>query len=110
MNRLLAAAAAAAGLLALSANVCAQSQEDTQKMLLGLYIVSIAIDTCDLDITKEQEQRLNHWTEWAEEKLNVSDRKLDKAYSAMEQEAEKDKEKFCAQMKPVALKTVKELP
>jgi len=110
MFRVLAIAAAGASLLALPAALSAQSKEDAQKMLLGLYVVSIAIDVCDLEITKEQEQRLNRWTEWAEEKLDVSDRKLDKTYSEMEKEVQKDKGKFCAEAKPVALKTVKELP
>src|SRR5688572_2479687 len=31
----------------------AQSKEDAQKMLVGLYLISIAVDACDLDITKE---------------------------------------------------------
>jgi hypothetical protein len=88
----------------------AQSKEDAQKMLVGLYLISIAVDACDLDITKEQEQRLDKWTEWAEEKVDVADRKLDKAYAEMEEAVEKDKDKFCKEMKPVAEKALKDLP
>jgi hypothetical protein len=37
----------------------AQPQEDVRKMLLGQYVVAVAVDTCDRDITKEQEKRLD---------------------------------------------------
>ena len=79
-------------------------------MVVGFYLISVAVDVCDLDITKEQEKRLEGWIEWAEGKLKVADRKLDKAYSDMEAAAKKDKTAFCAEMKPVAAKSVTELP
>ncbi|WP_289297710.1 hypothetical protein [uncultured Reyranella sp.] len=86
------------------------TKEDAEKMVIGLYAVSIAVDTCDLDMTKDQEKRLEFWTDWAEKQLNIADRKLDKAYDAMEKEAEKNKKAFCAEMMPIAEKALKELP
>lgn len=88
----------------------AQTQEEIKDMVVGLYVVSIAIDACDLDLTKEQEQRLDYWTEWGEKKLNIADRKLDKAYATMEEAVEKDKSAFCKEMSPVAKKVLKDLP
>ena len=100
----------AAMALPLAHSARAQSQEDIQNMVVGFYLISVAVDVCDLDITKEQEKRLEGWIEWAEGKLKVADRKLDKAYSDMEAAATKDKKAFCAEMKPIAAKSVKELP
>jgi len=88
----------------------AQTQEEIKDMVVGLYVVSIAIDACDLDLTKEQEQRLDYWTEWGEKKLNIADRKLDKAYATMEEAVEKDKRAFCKEMSPVAKQILKDLP
>jgi hypothetical protein len=96
--------------LPLAQSARAQSQEDIQQMVVGFYLVSVAVDVCDLEITKDQEKRLAGWIEWGEGKLKISDRKLDKAYSDMEAAATKDKKAFCAEMKPIAAKTVKELP
>ncbi|WP_421998876.1 hypothetical protein [Reyranella sp.] len=95
---------------ALLSPASAQTRKEAEEMLLGLYIVSIAIDACDLDLTKEQENRLDYWIEWAEKKLDIADRKLDKAYAKMEDEVEKDKVAFCKEMTPVAEKALKELP
>ena len=96
--------------LPLAHSARAQSQEDIQDMVVGFYLISVAVDVCGLDMTKEQEKRLEGWIEWGEGKLKVADRKLDKAYSDMEAAAKKDKKAFCAEMKPVAAKSVKELP
>ena len=85
-------------------------KEDAEKMVIGLYAVSVAVDTCDLDITKEQETRLEFWIEWAEKQLNIADRKLDKTYDTMEKEAEKNKKEFCEKMMPIATQALKELP
>ena len=38
------------------------------------------------------------------------DRKLDKAYSTMEEAVEKDKSAFCKEMSPVAKQILKDLP
>ena len=94
------------------AAACAQSikKEDAEKMVIGLYAVSIAVDTCDLDMTKDQETRLEFWIEWAEKQLNIADRKLDKTYDTMEKEAEKNKKDFCDKMMPIATQALKELP
>jgi hypothetical protein len=86
------------------------NKEDAEKMVIGLYAVSIAVDTCDLDMTKDEETKLEFWTEWAEKQLNIADRKLDKTYDGMEKEAEKDKKEFCEKMMPVAKQVLKELP
>lgn len=88
----------------------AQTQEETKDMVVGLYVVSIAIDACDLDLTKDQEKRLDYWIEWAEKKLNIADRKLDKAYATMEEAVEKDKPAFCKEMSPVAKQILTDLP
>ena len=88
----------------------AQSQDEIKNIVLGLYIVSVAVDTCDLPMTKDQEKSLEGWIEWAEKKLNVADRKLETAYAEMEKAAEKDKKAFCSEMTPVAAQTLKELP
>ncbi len=85
-------------------------KEDAEKMVIGLYAVSIAVDTCDLDMTKDQETRLEFWIEWAEKQLNIADRKLDKTYDTMEKEAEKNKKDFCDKMMPIATQALKELP
>ncbi|MFN4015322.1 MAG: hypothetical protein ACK4JB_08305 [Reyranella sp.] len=85
-------------------------KEDAEKMVIGLYAVSIAVDTCDLDMTKDQETRLEFWIEWAEKQLDIADRKLDKAYAEMEAEAEKNKKDFCEKMMPIATQALKELP
>ena len=85
-------------------------KEDAEKMVIGLYAVSIAVDTCDLDMTKDQEKRLEFWTEWAEKQLNIADRKLDKTYDTMEKEAEKDKKDFCEKMMPIAKQALNDLP
>jgi uncharacterized protein YecT (DUF1311 family) len=86
------------------------TKEDAEKMVIGLYAVSVAVDTCDLDMTKEQETRLEFWIDWAEQQLNIADRKLDKAYAEMEKEAEKNKKDFCEKMMPIATQALKELP
>ena len=88
----------------------AQTQQEIREMVAGLYIVSIAIDACDLDLTKEQEQRLDYWTEWGEKKLNIADRKLDKAYASLEEAVEKDKAAFCKEMSPIAKKALQDSP
>lgn len=85
-------------------------KEDAEKMVIGLYAISVAVDTCDLDITKEQETRLKFRIEWADKQLNIADRKLDKAYDTMEKEAEKNKKDFCEKMLPIATQALKELP
>jgi len=85
-------------------------KEDAEKMVIGLYAVSIAVDTCDLDMTKDQETRLEFWTEWAEKQLNIADRKLDKTYDTMEKEAEKNKKDFCEKMMPIATQALNDLP
>jgi hypothetical protein len=85
-------------------------KEDAEKMVIGLYAVSVAVDTCDLDITKDQEKRLEFWIEWAEKQLNIADRKLDKTYDTMEKEAEKNKKDFCDKMVPVAKQALTDLP
>lgn len=85
-------------------------KEDAEKMVIGLYAVSVAVDTCDLDMTKEQETRLEFWIEWAEKQLNIADRKLDRTYDTMEKEAEKNKKDFCEKMMPIATQALKELP
>lgn len=86
------------------------TKADAQKMVVGLYVIDIAVDVCDLDITKDQEKRLEFWIEWAEKQLEISDRKLEKTYDAMVAEAGKDKKAFCEKMTPVANQAVKELP
>lgn len=85
-------------------------KDDAEKMVIGLYAVSIAVDTCDLDMTKDQEQRLEFWIGWAEKQLNIADRKLDKTYDTMEKEAEKNKKDFCEKMMPIAKQALNELP
>lgn len=85
-------------------------KEDAEKMVIGLYAVSIAVDTCDLDMTKDQETRLEFWIDWAEKQLNIADRKLDKTYDTMEKEADKNKKDFCEKMMPIANQALKELP
>lgn len=86
------------------------SKEDAQKMVIGLYVVDIAVEVCDLELTKDQEKRLEFWIEWAEKQLNISDRKLDKTYDGMTEEASKDKAGFCAKATPIAQEAVKGLP
>ena len=85
-------------------------REDAEKMVIGLYAVSVAVDTCDLDMTRDQEKRLEFWIDWAEQQLNIADRKLDKAYAEMEKEAERNKKAFCDEMMPVAKQALKDLP
>jgi hypothetical protein len=85
-------------------------KEDAEKMVIGLYAISVAVDTCDLDMTKEQETRLEFWIEWAEKQLDIADRKLDKTYDTMEKEAGKNKKDFCDKMMPIATQALKELP
>lgn len=79
-------------------------------MVVGLYVIDIAVDVCDLDLTKEQETRLDFWIDWAEKQLDIADRKLNRAYDGMVKEAEKDKTDFCRQMTPVAKKALQDLP
>jgi len=86
------------------------TKDDAEKMVIGLYAISVAVDTCDLDMTKEQEKRLEFWIEWAEKQLNIADRKLDKTYDTMEKEAEKNKKNFCETMMPIAKQALTELP
>jgi len=93
-----------------SAQTTTLKREDAEKMVIGLYAVSIAVDTCDLDMTKDQEKRLEFWIDWAEQQLDIADRKLDKTYDAMEQEAEKDKKDFCEKMMPIAKQALNDLP
>ena len=110
MIRLLACSLVLLALPLATASAQKPTKEDAEKMVIGLYAVSVAVDTCDLDMTKDQETRLEFWTEWAEKQLNIADRKLDKAYAEMEKEAEKNKKAFCAEMMPIAEKALKELP
>ena len=110
MHRLPTCLLAGAIAVSVAMPIHAQTQKEIRDMVAGLYIVSIAIDACDLDLTKEQEQRLDYWTEWGEKKLNIADRKLDKAYSTLEEAVEKDKSSFCKEMSPVAKQVLKDLP
>ena len=110
MNRLSTCLLAGAAAVSMAMPVHAQTQEEIKDMVMGLYVVSIAVDACDLDLTKEQETRLDYWTEWSEKKLNIADRKLDKAYATLEEAVEKDKSAFCKEMSPVAKKVLKDLP
>lgn len=96
-----------------SGTVMAQStltKDDAQKLVLGLYVVDIAVEVCDLELTKDQEKRLEFWVEWAEKQLNIADRKLEKTYDTMTDEAKKDKGAFCAKATPAAQQVLKELP
>jgi len=86
------------------------TKADAQKMVIGLYVIDIAVDICDVDLTKEQEKRLEFWVEWAEKQLDIADRKLEKTYETMAQEAEKDKKAFCEKATPAANQALKELP
>jgi hypothetical protein len=97
-------------LLPLAASAQTLTKADAEKMVLGLYVIDVAVDVCDLDLTKEQEKRLEFWIEWAEKQLDIADRKLDKTYDTLESEAQKDKKAFCAKMTPVANEALKELP
>ena len=97
-------------LLPVAASAQALTKADAEKMVIGLYVVDVAIEVCDLDLTKEQEKRLEFWIEWAEKQLDIADRKLNKVYDALEEEAKKDKKAFCAQMTPIAKEALKDLP
>lgn len=97
-------------LLPLAASAQNLTKADAEKMVLGLYVIDVAIEVCDLDLTKEQERRLEFWIEWAEKQLDIADRKLNKVYDTLETEAKKDKKDFCKQMTPVAKEALKELP
>lgn len=102
-----------AALFIIPGTVMAQSaltKQDAQKMVLGLYIVDIAADVCDLDLTKDEAARLEFWIEWAEKQLDIADRKLEKTYDNMMDEAAKDKYIFCAKVTPAAQRALKELP
>jgi hypothetical protein len=103
-----------AGLLSCVALAGAHAQTmgraEAEKMVIGLYAIDIAVDACDLDLTKEQEKRLEFWIDWAEKQLNVADRKLDKTYDGMAKAVENDKKAFCRQMTPIAEQALKELP
>ena len=83
---------------------------EAEKMVIGLYAIDIAVDACDLDMTKDQEKRLEFWIGWAEKQLDIADRKLDKAYDGMAKEVDKDKAAFCRQMKPIATQALQDLP
>ena len=96
-----------------SGGVVAQSKlskEDAQNLVLGLYVVDIAVEVCDLELTKDQEKRLEYWIDWAEKQLNIADRKLEKTYDTMMDEVRKDKKGFCAKATPEAQQALKELP
>lgn len=97
-------------LLPLAAFAQTLTKADAEKMVLGFYVIDVAIDVCDLDLTKEQEKRLEFWMEWAEKQLDIADRKLNKVYDTLESEAKKDKKAFCTQMTPIARDALKELP
>ena len=97
-------------LLPLAASAQTLTKSDAEKMVIGLYVVDVAIEVCDLDLTKEQEKRLEFWIAWAEKQLDIADRKLNKVYDAMESEAKRDKKDFCAKMTPVAQDALKDLP
>ena len=97
-------------MLPLAASAQALTKADAEKMVFGLYVIDVAVEVCDLKITREQEKRLEFWIEWAEKQLDISDRKLDKTYDTLEAEAKTDKAAFCAKMTPVANDAVKELP
>jgi septation ring formation regulator EzrA len=97
-------------MLPLAASTQTLTKADAEKMVLGLYVIDVAVEVCDLTITREQEKRLEFWIEWAEKQLNISDRKLDKTYDTLEAEAKADKAAFCTKMTPVANEAMKELP
>jgi hypothetical protein len=97
-------------LLPLAASAQMLTKADAEKMVLGLYVIDVAIDVCDLDLTKEQEKRLEYWIEWAEKQLDIADRKLNKTYDTLEEEAQKDTNAFCAKMTPIANEALRELP
>lgn len=103
-----------AGVLSVATFGGAEAQKlgkaDAEKMVIGLYAIDIAVDACDLNMTKDQEKRLEFWIDWAEKQLDIADRKLDKAYDGMAKAVENDKADFCRQMKPVANQALQDLP
>ena len=78
-------------LLPLAASAQTLTKADIEKMVIGLYVIDVAIDVCDLDLTKEQEKR-----------LDIADRKLNKTCDTLEEEVQKDNKAFHAKMTPIA--------
>ncbi len=101
------AAAALLGVSLFASSAIAQTPRET---LTGLYVISIAIDTCDLEVSNSQQKRLDTAIEVFEGKVGMSDRKLDREYQRLEKALEADKQGFCKEITPIAKAALRELP
>jgi hypothetical protein len=109
--RTLVAAATALGVVLVAASAIAQKQKQSPRdTLTGLYVISIAIDACDLEVSNTQQDRLDAAIELFEGKVGLSDRKLDKEYKRLEKEIEADKKAFCKEVTPIAKAALRDLP
>lgn len=104
--RKLIAATAALGFSFVAQTAHAQS---AREILTGLYVISIAVDVCDLEISGTQQKQLDAAIAFYEGKVGLSDRKADKVYSKMEEAAEADQKAFCKEVKPIAKAALREL-
>jgi len=107
MRAFAAAVAVVFGIGLFASSASAQSARET---LTGLYVISIAVDTCDLEISNSQREKLDSAIELFEGKVGLSDRKLDKEYDRLEKALEADKQGFCKEITPIAKAALRDLP
>ena len=107
--RIFGAATVAIGMLLVASSAIAQNQTP-RDTLTGLYVISIAVDMCDLEVSNSQQKRLDSAIELFESKVGLSDRKLDKEYTRLEKELENDKKAFCREITPIAKAALRDLP
>lgn len=77
-------------------------------MLFRYYITIVAADVCDLDVTKDQEDRFNKATERLEKKIGASKSEMDVTFKQIKDGAEKSPKGFCETYRKPALETLAE--
>ena len=91
-----AAVSGAALFIATFAPVAAQTPADPDRDLVGLYTLSVAIDTCgDLDVSTEDETRLDHAISALEAKMALTEEASEALYRRLSATADNDKDGFC---------------
>jgi hypothetical protein len=109
-----AAVSGAALFLAMFATVAAVGQtavDDLERELVGLYTLSVAIDTCsDLDVPTADETKLDQAISAVEAKLALTEEASEALYARLSATADNDKDGFCKEVASTFKEAIAKLP
>lgn len=101
------AAFAVIALLAGTGGAAAQAEDDRMK-LFRYYIVHVAIDICEIDISSERQKHFDGATDALERKIGLSQDEMDKGFKQIKSGAALNPKGFCETYRPVARQTLAE--